>query len=134
MWFLRVGRLTCLSERTVPGSYLCSQFSFNTGAEYNHVVNVDTVPFDRPLSNAPASRSEQLSTAHAPPCVREACEYIAEVARLVCQPSDEVDEGFNEVLSVAYSEFTGDSLQSNRSADSLLPYIILRSYPLSTWP
>lgn len=114
----------------VPGSYLCSQFSFNAGEEYNHVVNVETVPFDRPISapdtvafafaspladpelsrssndqllpSPPSSTIEETRTA--PSCVREACEHLSDIAQLVCVPTAEVATGFNEVLSIAYME------------------------------
>ncbi|ORY91658.1 hypothetical protein BCR35DRAFT_298907 [Leucosporidium creatinivorum] len=102
----RAGKLfkrNTLSQHRLPGSYLCSQFSFNTGAEYNHVVNVETYPFDRPLGTQEVSSTPDDSLS-APSCVRGACEHLSDIAQLVCAEESKSQVGFNEVLSVAYME------------------------------
>ncbi|KAL8279372.1 hypothetical protein RQP46_008184 [Phenoliferia psychrophenolica] len=79
-------RRNTLSMRKIPGQYLCSQFSFNSGARYDHVVAVPTYSFDE-----------------SPDVVRDARTFLESVSRAVISestPADAVD--FNELLSVGY--------------------------------
>lgn len=77
------------------------------GAEYNHVVNVETFPFDRPLgSSADPSAIPVEGEQRAPSCVREACEHVSAIASLACTNAAATGTVFNEVLSVAYSTWS----------------------------
>ncbi|SCZ89985.1 BZ3500_MvSof-1268-A1-R1_Chr1-3g01707 [Microbotryum saponariae] len=87
-----------LTSHKVSGGFLTSQFSFNTGQSYNHVVSVESYPFsDQPnSSNASPSRT-------APPCVTTARNHLHSAVRSLCPGSSVLQPGgFNEVLSVAY--------------------------------
>ncbi|KAL8292899.1 hypothetical protein RQP46_000593 [Phenoliferia psychrophenolica] len=81
-------RRNALSMHKIPGEYLCSQFSFNTGAEYKHVVRVPTYSFDE-----------------SPKVVADARTYLENVSRAIISEATPVAAvEFNEVLSVAYME------------------------------
>lgn len=106
-----LARIFARSFPLIVRSDLCSASSrrlgdidrpFAAGAEYNHVVNVETYPFDRPLGVEDTFFSSN-NESRAPSCVREACEHLSDVAQLVCAEGSESRVGFNEVLSVAYS-------------------------------
>ncbi|KAL8276752.1 hypothetical protein RQP46_010861 [Phenoliferia psychrophenolica] len=80
----KVLRRNALSMRKIPGQYLCSHFSFNSGARYDHVVAVPTYSFDE-----------------SPDVVRAVRTFLESVSRAVISestPADAVD--FNELLSV----------------------------------
>ncbi|SGY17989.1 BQ5605_C015g07945 [Microbotryum silenes-dioicae] len=87
-----------LTSHKVSGGFLTSQFSFNAGQSYNHVVAVESYPFsDQPnSSNANPSKT-------APPCVTTARNHLHSAVRSLCPDSSVLQpDGFNEVLSVAY--------------------------------
>ncbi|KAK4702392.1 hypothetical protein P7C70_g3831, partial [Phenoliferia sp. Uapishka_3] len=73
-----------LTLAKIAGENLASQFSFNSGKHYDHVVAVPTYSFD-----------------DSPAAVRDACAYLSDVSAKVVE--NEQDAVFNEVLSVAYS-------------------------------
>ncbi|KAI5474377.1 Calcium ATPase, partial [Pseudohyphozyma bogoriensis] len=71
-----------LIANRLPGGYLCSNFSFNAGVHYRHVVDVRSLPFEE-----------------SPPVLASVCSHLSRAAKAVTRASD---IEFNELLTVAY--------------------------------
>ncbi|SCV68206.1 BQ2448_327 [Microbotryum intermedium] len=90
-----------LTSHKVSGGFLTSQFSFNAGQSYNHVVSVETYPFSDHPTQPDRPNDEQPT--RAPPCVTTARDHLQSAVQSLCSDSSTTQPGgFNEVLSVAY--------------------------------
>lgn len=85
------------------GALLCQQFTFNAGEQYKHVVGAKTYPF-APEETEPPVASPSATT-YAPACAKAGRDHLSAVVHSLKGSAYDAFPDFNEILSVAYSEY-----------------------------